>query len=140
MLKKRIITTVVCSLIIGCLIWFVSPYYYHPPVEATKAPRPSSYQVYKSDGSVITLTPSPQHPLIFFATWCTDCQKELSDKTNPNAYYIDTFTKESNSQESFKAVQDFIKTYHTDPDLIRYFVTVDKHPLGVPSVPYTVTK
>ena len=138
MLKKRIIVTVICSLIIGCLAWFVFPN--RLTASAVKDTQPASYQVYKSDGSIATLTPSPQHPLIFFAIWCPDCKKELANKTNPNAYYIDTFAKESSTQESFKAVQEFIKTNHTDPDSSRYFVSVDKHPLGVPSVPYTVTK
>ncbi|KLU61723.1 hypothetical protein CEB3_c19010 [Peptococcaceae bacterium CEB3] len=96
----------------------------------------TGYRVYKSDGSIITLVPSKQHPLIFFATWCPHCQQDLANKINPNAYYIDTFTREPNPKASFAAVRNFVKVYHADPDLSRYFVSVDKQPRGVPHVPF----
>ena len=135
--NKRIIVTVICLIIIGYLIWLFPPGLPTVVANQTKVLQPSSYKVYKSDGSIITLTTSSQHPLIFFATWCPHCQMDLANEANSNAYYVDTFTKEHSLQDSFNAIQNFIKTYHADPNLNQYFVSVDNKPQGVPSVPYT---
>lgn len=133
MKRKRLIITLL-SVFVILLSLTMGPKSRAQPVPA------HPYKVYKVDGSVVTLVPSKQHPLVFFATWCPHCQQDLGNKTDPNAYYIDTFTRESNSKESFKAVQDFIKTYHADSDLNRYFVSVEQHPQGVPHVPYVITQ
>ena len=146
MLKKHTVAAITISFIMSSGL-AVSAFYVRNqiPVQTQSSaqadPQPlSSYQVYKSNGSITTLKPSPQHPLIFFATWCSHCQDELGGKTNPEAYYIDTYSKEATIPETFAAIQDFIKTYHTDPDSSRYFTTVDKTPASIPHVPYTITK
>lgn len=131
---KKIILAIMVVVCIGSISTWALAHKKTAPVAS------ASYSVYKSDGTITTLTPSPQHPLIFFATWCPHCQKDLANKSNPNAYYIDTFTKESNTQESFNSIQNFIEGYHSDPNTKQYFVSVDKHPQGIPYVPYTVEK
>ena len=98
----------------------------------------SSYKVYNSNGTKTVLTPSEQHPLIFFATWCPHCKKDLANKVNPNAYYVDVFTNETSPTASFAAIKTFVKQNHADPDINRYFVSVAKNPVGVPYVPYKI--
>lgn len=132
-MNKTLKKVLLLSAGISCLL--LASFVVIPRATQTLAVAHSGYKVYNSQNQIEYLTPTPQRPLYFFATWCKTCKEKMPNATDKNYRYVYVGWREETEQGKWDSIREFIKNSGADSDLTKYYVSVEKKPTGIEKVP-----